>query len=541
MTGVAPEAVAEALRAALRAPQAGPTAGLTVGQLGGRPCEMQLGFRAKGVLLARAWGEGPSLTAALRDAVLRANPALDRLTHVDISLAHTPRLMQQSDLSRAESNRFRGLHGIEVAHLNAKLRMGPLELLTRNLGPRRAILKMAAELGVAPERAVVRAFGADQFLMDWPLGRIARLYRGQTIVPQFAITRAATARMAQAMEDWMLAQVSETGATTYKYWPSAGKYSTAQNMIRQFMGSAALARIARRRQDPLANAATARNFAHNFQHFYAEEDGLGLIHEGEKIKLGAAAVALIAALDRQDPNYSAQIHALARFVLSMQLPNGRFRTFLRPADRDDCQNFYPGEACLALMRLYAETRDPALAQAVTRAFHHYRDWHLADPNPAFVPWFTMALCLLHKTHPNPDIPAFVFQMTDWLLPIQQGADAPPDVQGEFFDPARPEFGPPHASATGVYLEGLIEAWALADAMGDPRALPYRRAILAGLRSLTQLQFRDGDMFYIAAKRRVRGALRTTAHDNTIRLDNVQHGLMAIQRILDLWDDSHFAA
>lgn len=56
---------------------------------------------------------------------------------------------------------------------------------------------------------------------------------------------------------------------------------------------------------------------------------------------------------------------------------------------------------------------------------------------------------------------------------------------------------PHASATGVYLEGLIEAWTLAQRLGDLRAEPYRHAILLGLRALRQLQFRHpSDMVYI---------------------------------------------
>ena len=48
----------------------------------------------------------------------------------------------------------------------------------------------------------------------------------------------------------------------------------------------------------------------------------------------------------------------------------------------------------------------------------------------------------------------------------------------------------------------------------------------------QLQFRDGvDMYYVARTERVHGGIRTEAYDNAIRVDNVQHGLMALLKIL----------
>jgi len=41
------------------------------------------------------------------------------------------------------------------------------------------------------------------------------------------------------------------------------------------------------------------------------------------------------------------------------------------------------------------------------------------------------------------------------------------------------------------------------------------------------------MFYVGERGRVSGAVRTNPHDNTIRVDNVQHGLMALLKLLAL--------
>ena len=121
-------------------------------------------------------------------------------------------------------------------------------------------------------------------------------------------------------------------------------------------------------------------------------------------------------------------------------------------------------------------------------------------------------------------------MNDWLLPLQQWEAAPQaDQRGRFYDPARPDFGPPHAASTGAYLEGLAEAFRLAGAVGDEaRRAAYAAAIRRGLRNLRQLQFvEETEMFYISKRDRVLGGLRTECYDNTIRVDNVQHALMAI--------------
>jgi len=65
--------------------------------------------------------------------------------------------------------------------------------------------------------------------------------------------------------------------------------------------------------------------------------------------------------------------------------------------------------------------------------------------------------------------AISFEMNDWLLQMQQWEGlAYEDMKGRFFNPNKP-FGPPHASSTAVYLEGLIDAYTLAKEVGDQRS------------------------------------------------------------------------
>ena len=109
--------------------------------------------------------------------------------------------------------------------------------------------------------------------------------------------------------------------------------------------------------------------------------------------------------------------------------------------------------------------------------------------------------------------------------------APPTIptsQGAFTTRIGVRYGPPHASSTAVYLEGLIDAYQLAVKENDQARRKSYKAAIMGLAVSTQIQFIDGvDMFYIEKDKRhtVYGGLRTTDYDNRIRVDNVQHALM----------------
>ena len=150
-----------------------------------------------------------------------------------------------------------------------------------------------------------------------------------------------------------------------------------------------------------------------------------------------------------------------------------------------------------------------------------------------MPWHTQACASLFAQSGHRAFADFALEISDWLLPMQQWDGLMPDLRGRFYDPKRPEFGPPHAASTGAYLEGLADAAALARAAGDEsRAAAYDRAVQRGLRSLRQLQFRDErDAFYISRRKKVMGALRTEVYDNAVRVDSAAHALIAAIKIM----------
>ena len=449
----------------------------------------------------------------------------------------------------------RGLYELHIATgANRLCRISPSRQIATNADPAKVIARIEAEAAAPPDRlrppgmaeARVTIHRTAQMLATVRGGGIdiRSLYRAGSIASPDRLDREAIVRLYRLQCTYMRNALLDDGRMTYVYYPSRGKEGSPNrnNAIRQWLATLALCRIHRDQPELVPEQSIARNLAYNLAAMYRCEDGLGLIDDRGSVKLGAVAVALIALLESpQRLERETEIAALHRTLRRLRFPNGRFRTFLIPAGRDEFQNFYSGEALLAWATSIELTGRRYLWRSAMASIHHYRRWHLAERNPAFVPWHTQAAYRLWRMRGDEALKAHVFDMNDWLLSVQQIESAPtPDTRGRFYCPNRP-FGPPHASSTGVYLEGLADAFALARAVADERrAERYRTAINWGLRDLTQLTFKDEtDLFYVADRERLRGGVRTNVYDNVVRIDNVQHSVLALRKILSVFRESDF--
>lgn len=335
---------------------------------------------------------------------------------------------------------------------------------------------------------------------------------------------------------WMLNNQNDNGSLKYKYLPDKDSYPDQNNMIRQLMGTISLAEMYGFTQDSRYKEAFEKNLGYNFNNYYYEEGEIGYVLYERMAKLGSAAFALISLLYFDGDGYALQKEKLENFLFFMHNgTNGKFKTFYIPAGEGRNQNFYPGEAMLALMIDYEQTKDEKYLSVVEKSFNYYTGFFRQNKNPAFVPWHTMADHRLYMATGNEKYADFVFEMNDFLVGIQKKeCGNNPYTLGRFFDPAHEEYGPPHASSTAVYVEGLVYAYRLAEELGDDkRTEKYKEAVLLGARSLMQLQFKEGD-------EKVLGGIRKTVDDNELRIDNTQHTIMAFVQVLNSFDDDEIS-
>ena len=462
---------------------------------------------------------------------------------VEACVVETVRPVAYEKFSRSFRQRDRGLLGIEITLGDKRTRLAPMQMLAANLRFDRALETFLQRQGATADEFAadgrLLSFSTRQYLLPGSgAGRPTRLLRGGTVVaPMPSAGEDRAADLADGIGQWMVNNLTAEGALPYRYWPSQGKEAPGDNAIRRFLANRALAQLGELRGSAEVREAARRNLRYNLdRHFQDIGDGRGAIVEEAGAKLGAAALAALTILEspaRQE--FLPVLTKLAAGVASMVDRERGFRTFFFPPERDGQNwNFYSGEALLFWAEALRRGADcaPSLEQCAA-VFERCRACHFEDRNPAFVPWHAQACTSLFACSGRRAFADFVFEISDWLLPMQQWDGLPTDLRGRFYNPKRPEFGPPHASSTGVYLEGLADAEALARATGDwSRASAYERAIRRGLRALRQLQFRDErDAFYISKKKRVMGALRIEVYDNEIRVDSAGHALTAVVKIL----------
>lgn len=458
---------------------------------------------------------------------------------VDTLLAcpvHSYRNIKYSKLNRSRIHQ--GVRGIELSYGKDVARYSPFEVIARNVSFEKLHREFATRVA-APENALrIGLFDCDQIWvsLDRP-GEAKQLFRGNELVPIANVKRNELEKRAHLMGRWLAASVNSNGRMNYKWWPSRGQESSSNNMIRQWMASLALVRYAEFSKDKGVLALAKKNIEYNIAAFYREEDGLGLIEYNGKIKLGAMALASLAMLEFPGPDFEKVQKKLLETTLSMQRNDGSFQTMLKPvSEGDPFQNFYTGETLLLWAYVYERHEKPELLDRFMRSFRYYRNWHRERRNPAFVPWHTQANFLMWQKTKQEELADFIFETNDWLVGVQEWEKSPyPDAKGRFYDDTRRHFGKPHASSTGVYLEGLADALAVARLANDEkRVTSYKTSIRRGLRSVFQLQFTEGPgLFYISKPEKVIGGVRTRLYDNTIRVDNVQHNLLAALKMLAL--------
>lgn len=492
--------------------------------------------------LGSAWGEGVGLKDAIKKAWTASHLDQSQASHAVLVVATDRKKINPNAIGRSFSNVHKGVLGAMIESPLGNFVLSPTECVTSNHSVEELLKAEAKRRELNYDDWIkggrVYSLSARQFYIPLTSNKPAtELLRGNVVIKSSEVTQQSVQYFEKLLTEWLFNNLAPNGRLTYIYYPSTGREAKSNNMIRQWMGSVAMGRAARIHDDSQAAELSYKNIRYNLSQFYRSEGELGYIEYENEAKLGAAALALIAVVESPHrAELSEYERGLLKTTLHLWTPNGRFNTFLKPAHRnDDNHNFYPGETLLAWSFLYAQSEDAELLDKSMKSFVHYKEWHLQNRNPAFIPWHTQAYYQLYRKTQNAALKDWVFEMNDWLIDVMQTNSrvAYDDTIGRFYDPTSNRYGVPHASSTGVYLEGLIDAYVLAKTVGDQAHVEkYRRSIILGLRSGMQLQFQDDiDMFYAGNHQRLRGGMRTTEYNNEIRVDNVQHILMGVQKIL----------
>ena len=553
-----------------------------------------MAFRAGGKHLYQQWrfpADVATADATMWDVLLQAmedgrrglGDRADQVTRIELDLTHSYRRLdyanpeqrkQLLDQDRHKVPHHMGIRGLLARYGDKRKIIAPSWFLAQNRKIPKQLKLIRNDWNLTDEEfqtATFETFEADQILvrLDRTPAEAVVMTRGNRVVDISEVTQQSTEALAQGMANWLINNVEDDGRLVYHYFPSPEKEATGNNMIRQWMATNAMVRWGLDREDQAVLDLVEKNIDYNLSHFFhyerdraklefsavepVPEDVLGIIEYRKKTKLGGVGLAGMAMwLHPKRDKWADEIAALRRTTEFLWHEDGSFTSFYKGSDKE-YWNFYPGEAMLFWATMYAENKDPELLEKYRKSFEFYRSWHLDEKNrnPAYVPWHLQAHYVMWKAlgpeeqELKDDLASFCFEIATWLvdnmLQWEEGEWVYPDEMGRYYAPTR-GWGVPHASSTGVYLEGLIDAWRLAGDLGEAdKKEHYRVAMLRGIRSMMQLQFVDDvDMYYVSERRFVEGGIRTNVYDNRIRCDNVQHPMMGIIKLIRLFDASEYA-
>ncbi len=366
-----------------------------------------------------------------------------------------------------------------------------------------------------------------------------------------------------AAGEWLLGTVEADGRFDYEYFPTRDSHGRGYNEVRHagsVYGLFHLARLAEtepslapRRSAYLDAGARALDRVYGMLAPLPEgPDGAVAFTEQRgrraRIDAGAQALTLLSFLERpaaastadpalatrlQRPGDEALMAGLARTLGALVDERGwvykDWDAAREGAEMKRQPLYYPGELMLALVRYHQATDDPdalAVAKRVGKAQIAYAQRPFEIPDH----WVMQALDLLDLLDPDDAAwrsAAYAMgrEYTSEQFPPQR-AHAP-DYRGAYrrdMEIARTT----RAASRGEAIGGVAR---IARRRGDPPDR-WERSLIEGARHLLEQQYTPDNSFTFPEPTEALGAIRMGLIDNHCRIDNNQHGLVALSAALD---------
>jgi hypothetical protein len=518
---------------------------------------VQVSFISKGMLLGKGVAGGSTLPANARLASYRALKGVNISEGVKVDILLEVMLRENYLRLKNPLEPGRSIDGIRQGFrfdlgTSRELLVSASDILLSGRGTNRALYYAIKENNSGIDehdiiKPATRFFFFDSIiavrLSDGDICRFSRFGRHINISD---VNKSLVQKSLALAGKWFLNNRDSAGNFRYLYFPRNGQdWDKNALLIRQIFGIASTGDIF-----PVVDNSELKNAGQKalgllIEKKYLEHPtrGYGYIREGKKITLGNSASALCAIIRLEGlKKYKKVSERLAAFLNAMRDKDGcYYMTAGEKLATSAAQNYYSGEAQLALMEYYEATGKKEILDGVMKSYKYYKGYFAKKHSYPFIPWHTQACVKLYRATRNHDIVKFVFNMNDQLINAQQIDGMPEDVQGRFFNPEKRSTGYPHVSSTGVYIEGLSEAYFLARQIGDvERSEKYRKVILWAVRNMIQLQMRGKFSTWLAVQPNVAlGGFCTRKDTLDIRIDNMQHCATALAKVLKEFSISEY--
>jgi len=412
------------------------------------------------------------------------------------------------------------------------------------------------------EGAKLERFRSLDAVERQPGGEVIRLFRGVEYVAPESVGRAETEKGFKDGAEWLLSIFDpNTKMFKYEYYATEDRVKEGSyNLIRHGLATLTLIQAFELyKEERFLNAA---RLAVEYILDLMEYDGkIGYFSHKKydrQYKLGGAGVIVQCMCEyyrfERRPEWEKPMKALGEFMMIMQEDNGHYRSYYnKPGEkRDDSEvTIYPGEASLALVRLYNVFKDDRYLKTVEKAFGYYSKWFdnkksdkgKGDLGP-FVPWEMSAMFEYWEVVKRDDVADYAYRMADWLID-NWFIFGPKETYWKDF------VGGYHGGKgkddlpiwnSGVYGEGVASVFNLANMKGDKDKLEkYRKNTWLTIRYIRQIQYRAGSTYYLPVEAKAIGAIPSDHNKDDCRLDYAYHCLTVNYRALRFFSPEDWKA
>ncbi len=398
-----------------------------------------------------------------------------------------------------------GVEALEVRQGERRAVLLPSVAATHDLDPTAFALAVADKAGIV--RPPYRWVGRE--CTSWLATGAGRLVRMDGPVPEREAP-ASRAHLRERLAGYLRRHARADGTFPFRYHPFFDVRSDeGADLPRLAHGAFVLAR------------AGLRGLAGRTARFLERH-----VAEAEEADSGTLAFDLLASVELapRDRRRAERARGLAATLWARVDPHGRLATHAVPVeDADAYQDYYPGEALLALARAAEAGIAPADGARLERAFRFYRHRFRYRRDFGPVTWLAQAFAAWHRVLGRAEHAALAFEAADLALEHQLAKPGP--LRGAFVNDHQwdtPGF------TTALYLEGIGAAGRLAARLRDePRRRRYREAWERGLGFVDRLVLQDRDRPVLPCPERAIGGVRQSLVQGVVRIDFVQHALAAV--------------
>jgi hypothetical protein len=366
------------------------------------------------------------------------------------------------------------------------------------------------------------------------------LYRSHPLLPAPAkeqienfsksLTHAAT-----LAGEYLIRVTNKDGSFDYRYYPGKDRNSGSYNLLRHAGTCYSMFELYQVtwNRDLLSKAERAMKYLPQFVKPFGKSNSgtLCLVDENGEVKLGLAGLAVIAYVEQMratgQKKQLQMAQALARFIKASQLSSGKFiskRTYSTGKVSDFESRYYPGEAILALVRLYSIDRDPTWLDVAEKAAKYLitqSETEEHTTNLIHDHWLLYGLNELYRHRPDSMYMKRAFRTAQSMSARQVRQSEYPDHLGGFPNP-------PRITSTATRSEGLVATWHLATDFGYHKEANH---ILNTLVKATAYQLRGQygpeSAMYFRRPYKALGGFRNSITGYSIQIDYVQHNLSAL--------------